>query len=148
MSDYSSIDFFWSNRGDYALDHRGDIADTEDNPLRSLVQEMRTRVEASVGDWPIYPTIGAGLDDFIGEVNNRTTADEIKVRVAASLTSDGLIKASDLQVQVTPLSSRAIRVSIMVNVMNTPGVESNIEWLNFSYLYDIAEKGTIYALGG
>jgi hypothetical protein len=148
MSNYSSTDMYWTNGGDFTIDQRGDLMDSSDNPLRSLVQEIRTRVEAEPGDWGAYPTLGAALDNFIGEPNNRALAQEIKARLRFSITDRGLVSSNDLLIDIVPTSNRMVAVMMRVNVSGTPGIERNIQWLVMRYLYDTAEKGLIFQMAG
>ncbi len=145
--DYSSTDLFWTNRGDWALDNRGDLMDTSYNPLRSIVQEIRSIMEADTGDWAVYPQIGADLDSFLGEPNNRALAQEITARIKLAITSGNLIRSNDLLVDIIPVSNRMVRIQLRVNVAGTSGLEENIEWLVVGYLMDTIERGIMFEMG-
>ena len=72
---YDSIDLYFSNAGDLALDNSNDIASTEGDMLLSFRQEIFNRVRSEFQDWTLHPWIGAGLSDIIGEPNSRETAE-------------------------------------------------------------------------
>lgn len=148
MGNYFSNDLYWNSRGDLAVGINGDIQDTIDSPLRSLVQEVRTRVQSEINDWPIYPKLGAGINDFIGEPNNEQTATELQSRLIYALTHDNLVLREDLVIDLVPMTVRALKIIVRINVAQTPGVNENKQWLIFGFLYDTSEQGLIYALGG
>ena len=138
-TNYDSVDLYFSEEGDFALDSQGDTIDTSFDSLRSIKQEVRTRVMGQLRDWKIYPSIGANLADFIGEPNDRGNALSIQNRIVNSLTFDGLIKREDLNVALMPLSQSSIFCKIELNILTTTG---NSKLVNLAtFLYDSQENG-------
>ena len=136
---YDRTDFAWTSRGDLAIGHNGDIMDTYDDPLRSLHQEIRTRVMSAVGDWRNYPEIGASLEDYVGEPNNKITAEAIKTRIVTSITRNGLVNNSDLKVQYAPIDIDKLMVRISIRVAPT-AKNGGSNYLGINLLYDYSEN--------
>jgi len=136
---YDRTDLAWTSRGDLVIGHDGDIMDTYADPLRSLYQEIRTRIESEVGDWKLYPDISAGLSDYVGEPNNKVTAEALKVRIISSMTRNGLVNSSDIQVRYAPIEFDKIMFRITVNVIPTAR-NAGSESLGISMLYNYTEN--------
>jgi len=136
---YDNTDLAWTSKGDLSLSHDGDIMDTYEDPLRSLYQEIRTRVMSEQGDWSIYPGLGANLSDFVGEPNNKQTAESIKVRIISSLTRSGLVQNADVNVRCVPIEIDKIMVRISITVLPTAR-NAGSDTLLFNLLYDYSEN--------
>lgn len=133
---YDRNDLAWSYRGDWLISHDGDLRDTFDDPLRSLYEEVRDVLKSEVGDWRIYPEIGAGLPDFVGEPNNKRTAEAIKTRVIAALTRNGLVASNDLKVMYTPMDIDKLLIRISITVAQTAANRgSNSLGITLGYSY-------------
>lgn len=130
------------------VDKTGDLLDTSYFPLRCLIQDSRTRLEGDIGDWEIYPTLGANLSDFIGQPNDSMTGSMIENRTIQSLSQDAFVARSDIQTRYVPVSIYAATCIIKINVSRTPGLDQHLEWLQLEYAYDSASKGLIHTLGG
>lgn len=116
---YDDTDLVWSKRGDLVLSHVGDIADTEQDPLRSIVQEMYRRVKCSLGEWETAPRIAASLADFVGRSNSKRNAEAIKTRIRSALVRDGLVDSKDLEIKYFPISQDKLLFRITLNVAPT-----------------------------
>jgi len=135
---YDKTDAVWTSRGDFAI-HAGDLADTKSDPLRSLYQEIKTRVKSELGEWYHHRKLGATLSDFVGEPNDKTTAEAIKLRIIASLTNDGFVKSSDLKVTYMPVDLDRLFFRLSVSVAPTArNAGSNV--LKISLLYHYSEN--------
>ena len=136
---YDKTDLVWTSRGDYVISHDGDIMDTERDPLRSLVQEIKTRAGGDLGDWSAFPDLGASLSDFVGEPNTKITAESIKIRLIAALAKYGFIDIKDLKIQYLPFDREKILLRISINV--APTVENaNSEILTLHSIYSYEEN--------
>lgn len=136
---YDDSDLFWTSRGDLLLGGDGDIQDTEHDPLRSIVQEIKTRVEADQGDWETFPDLGAGISDFVGEPSNKQTAEKIKTRIISALLADGLINSKDLKVMylVVNVDHLLYRISLKV----APTIRNrNSTQLIYNLLYSYSDN--------
>lgn len=115
---YDKVDCFWSSRGDFILSE-GDVFSTEYDPLRSLNQEVVTRLESDQGDWVVFHSTGANLRDFVGEPNNAYVAEAIKVRMHSSLTRDGFINNQDIKIMTMPIDADKLLVRLNIKVAPT-----------------------------
>ena len=88
---YDSLDLWFTDEADLDISGDGDIRDTSSDPLRSIVQEVRTRLKSELNYWLTDPQIGANLSQFLGEPNTKELAIDIEEQIKLSLTSDGLI---------------------------------------------------------
>ena len=136
---YDRTDLAWSTRGDLVIGHNGDIMDTYEDPLRSLYQEVRTRVMSVLGDWILYPDLGANIEDFVGEPNTKLTAEAIKTKIVASITRNGLIHNADLQVKYSPIDIDKIMFRISIAVAPT-AINGGSNYLGLNFLYDYSEN--------
>jgi len=137
---YDSVDLDFSWDGDLLLDNQGDIKDTSEDLLLSIRNEMFTIVKSSLGDWKEDITVGADLDDFVGESNSRETAENIKIRLESSLSQ--LVSVSDVEIRVTPVSIYKVLISLSLAVLAT--AENRIQSgtvISATFLYDYLEKG-------
>lgn len=116
---YDRTDLYFTRRGDYTIDVDGDIMDTTGDPLRSLVQECRSRLQADKGDWIIYPQLGADLSVLIGEPNNKITAEGLKAKIIASLNQYGMVDTRDLEVSYMPIGPSTILLRLKIRVAPT-----------------------------
>lgn len=132
------IDLFFTSRGDFS-NKNGDLFSTETDPLRSLFQEARTRVMSSIKDWKLYPTLGASLEDFVGEPNNKVIAEAIKVRIISSLTKDGFIPKNDISVKYLPIEHDRLMIRIQIKVAPTE-LNGNSTTLGIKVLYNYIEN--------
>jgi hypothetical protein len=137
---YDNIDLAWTLNGDLALGKDGDIADTSHDVLKSLRQEIRTRIRSSLEDWAMHPSIGANLDEIIGEPNNKATAETGKNRIIDSLIRDNFMTEGDVKVKYVPVDDHRILYIITVSV--APTVENDgSEELTTKFLFHIQDKG-------
>lgn len=115
---YDSTDLLWTSRGDLFAQN-GDILDTENDPLRSLYQEVKNRSKEDQGAWQVFPSLGSSVSDYVGEPNNKQTAEGIKARILASLTRDGYINSNDIEIRYAPVSTEELFVRTKIKVMPT-----------------------------
>lgn len=113
-SNYDSIDLYFTDEGDFAIDQDGDVKDTSENFLRSITQEVRDRVKSSLRDWQGDPHIGASLVEFLGEPSTPELVKEIKLQIIQALTFDGLIAITDLVVMIMPVGIHSLLIRIKV----------------------------------
>jgi len=123
---YDDIDLKWSWNGDFDLDNSHDLKDTSDDGLESLRQDIHTIAASALGDWEVYPNLGAGLDDFVGEPNLRRIGDAIHDRFRIALTSTGLVLEEDLDIpdiykQYEMASSLIKKIPKHIQIIICPG---------------------------
>jgi len=114
MAAADKIDLWFTAEGDFEIDANGDLKDTSEVYGRSLVQEIRTRLRASTGDWVLNRTLGANLESFTGEPGTQANINAISLAIRGALTSDLLIPPGDLEVIAMPLSDSVCMFRIIV----------------------------------
>ena len=140
---YDKVDCFWTSRGDFMISGDGDIMDTNFDPLRSLAQEVRTRIESDQGDWVVFPATGSNLRDFVGEPNNQYTAEAIKTRMHGSLTRDGFINNRDINIQYMPIDRDKLMVRLTVTVAPTAR-NGNSQSLVLNSIYNYSDNNVYF----
>ena len=142
---YDKSDLYWTSRGDYLIGNEGDIMDTKYDPLRSLVQELRTRVEADQGDWVVFPTVGADLRDYVGEPNSAVVAEGIRTRLLAAFARDGFVISRDMKVQHMPIDRDKLLVRASIKVAPT-AANGNSDTLILTMVYNYSNNN-VYSVG-
>jgi hypothetical protein len=140
---YDRIDFLWTSRGDIYIGGDGDIMDTQYDPLRSFIQEVRTRVESDQGDWKNFPDIGAGISDFVGEPNNPITAEAIRTRIIGALARDGFVHTGDMKIKYLPLDRDKLLLRLSFEVAPT-ATNGSTQTLTHSMLYSYSENNVYF----
>jgi hypothetical protein len=141
---YDEIDLHWCWNGDFSL-HNGDLRDTADDTLRSLVQELHTVAASALEDWELYPQLGASLDDFIGEPNNRRVGNAVHDRLLVSITSAGLVSEADLKINVIPVHANKALVVLTVNAI--PTIANHLvdnQKIVVQLVFDLLEQGVFF----
>jgi hypothetical protein len=140
---YDRIDLLWTSRGDLYEGYDGDVMDTSWDPLRSVVQESLTRIKSDQGDWQLYPGIGATISDFVGELNNKATSENLKTRVTASLAQYGLINTRDLKIMTMPIARDKLLMRISLKVASTTENASS-ESLSINAVYSYSDNNVYF----
>ena len=139
---YDTIDLRWTWNGDYAIDTKGDLKDTVEDGLLSLKQELHTIAASELGDWEVYPGLGATLSDYVGEPNSRETANAINDRLRVAITTAGIVLEEDLDIKVVPIHRHRVLVIIRVNAMSTANNDlENNRLAVTALLFDFLEHG-------
>lgn len=128
-SNEESQDLFFSNNGDFRLGSNGSLERTVGYDYRALVQTIVKRISSSTGDWPMQRQIGSNLGDFVGQDNSRETANLIRSRIVTELTKGNFIAASNLRVQILPVSKTSIIILIFIRTSDPSQPIS----INFTY---------------
>ena len=141
---YDATDLLWTSRGDYYIAN-GDIMDTEEDPLRSVSQEIKTRASGDQGAWKVFPNIGSSISDFVGDVNNKATAESMKARITSALTKYGYIHARDLKIRYAPISPEKLLIRISLKVAPTAKNRYSQE-LRLTGLYNYKEDQVAFLI--
>lgn len=141
MYSENMTDFYWSLDGDLAYGNNGDIRDTSFDVCRSLFQEIRTRCQSAFKDWELHPTLGANLDNLLGKMNNRLTAEEGKASIINALTQGGFLPKNVIRVRYIPVSRNRLVYNVMVTV-SIPNTNQT-RMLKTQLLYDTSEDGIV-----
>jgi hypothetical protein len=123
-------DLFWSQEGDFVLDGPR-LLTTKNQPYRNLVQRVLNRLQWTKGDWILNPEEGSRLQEFFGQPNTAENAGRIKTMIMSELRRDGLLGASEFQVDIVPTSKSSIVVFISLKPLDS---QKTVR-LNFSYSF-------------
>lgn len=145
---YDAIDLRFSWNGDLGLGSEGDLADTSDDYLQSLRQEIHDVCASYAGDWALYSGLGASLRDFIGEPNTRRTGEAIQERLRISLISSGIVAEEDLEVRVVPVHRHRVLIVVTVSVLPTQfnRLDTDTNSIAVALVFDFIEQG-VHFLG-
>lgn len=141
---YDRVDLYFTRRGDFVIGPEGGLFDTSTDVLRSLVQEVRTRLRSDLQDWRLYPTLGANLSDLIGEPNNAATVSALKAKIAASLNQYSLVNSGDLEITHMPIDAHTVLLRLRIRVAATTE-NYNSESLKIQLIYNYTD-GNIHIL--
>ena len=141
---YDATDFLWTSRGDYYIKD-GDLMDTEEDPLRSVSTEIKTRASSDQGAWKTFPNVGSSISDFVGDPNNKATAEGIKTRIQSALTKNGFINKRDLKIRYAPVSAEKLLVRISLKVAPTAKNRYSEE-LRLTGLYNYKEDQVAFLI--
>ena len=134
-----SVDLVWTTRGDIAISNEGDISDTLYDPLRSLYQEIITRIKSALDEWGVFPDVGASLGDLVGQPNNKETSELVKTRIIAALAKNGFINTNDIKVKCFPVSHDSLFIRVSVRVAPT-ALNGNSDILVLDTLYNYSDN--------
>lgn len=142
---YDEIDLRFSWNGDFDLGDTKDFKDTSDDGLEALTQEIHGIAASALGDWEIYPNLGAGLDDFVGEPNLRRIGDSIHDRLSLSLISSDIVQEEDLSIRVLPVHIHKLLIVVRVNAIPTPFNNlADENYLQVQLIFDFVEQGIFF----
>ena len=145
MANYDTIDLDFTWDGDFVKGLDGDLGDTSDDFIRSLMNEIRDLVKSDFGDWEKDPHFAADLNDFKGEPNTKKTGKTIEERVKSRITSAPLVQGQDVQVKVVPVHVNQILIAIRIQAIATPGNSLKLgEPIVVSFLYDSTEHDIFF----
>jgi hypothetical protein len=71
-------------------------------------QIIYTRLKSSKGDWFLYPDLGPSLETLVGQPNTRETAQKGVDMIIQSLTFDGFLSPSEINVRPVPINESEI----------------------------------------
>lgn len=108
------MDLYLTENGDLAVASNGDVAMT-DTQWRDYVQQAYLRLMTAIGDFTIYPTLGADLERLVGMPQSKETGDYGIALINSALTRNGSNLASlPITVQAIPVSMQAIRFDVYI----------------------------------
>jgi hypothetical protein len=141
-----SKDITFTADGDLILnENKGslDIADLTDD--QCLINAIRLRLMSrslgsgeTRGDWRKRPAAGSRIFDFRGAPNDLETHSNIKSEIYRALTSDDLVKASELTIEVIPFSPYSVYVAVFVS-----SISGNTDGAFLSFNYDLRDNKVI-----
>lgn len=106
-------DLHLTELGDIALSSEGDIA-MVDSPWRSHSQQAYIRMKTAIGDYLLYPNLGADLEKLIGYPQSESTGEYGKMLIYRALTRDSVLASLPIDIKAVPVSYQAIRFDIYI----------------------------------
>ena len=104
-------DLYFRETGDLALGSDGDFA-MVDSPWRNYSQQAYIRLKTAIGDYQLYPGLGADLERLIGEPNTEKTGELGKMMIFKALTRDSSLAGMAIDIKAIPVSYNAIRFDV------------------------------------
>jgi hypothetical protein len=145
MANYDTIDIDFTWDGDFVKGKDGDLGDTSDDHIRSLVNEIQSVVKSVFKDWEKDPHVAGDLDDYKGEPNSKDTGRQIENRVKSRLVAVPLVQPQDVQVRVVPVHVNQIMVIIRIQAVATPNNSLKPgEPVVVTFLYDSMEHDIFF----
>lgn len=102
---------------------------TKKSGVYAVLQSVRNIVMSSLGDWPTYPSIGAGLYGLLGENTTPTIQMEVKNKVEDAIAL--FEPRAEVEEVVASLSEdyHSLGVTITFYVVNNPDPITDTVWL-------------------
>lgn len=144
-TNYDAIDIEYTYCGDYEISSDGDFEDTASDQIQSLVQEIQTVCNSTIGDWEENPNYAASLNDYVGEPNNRDTARNLVDRIKTTLIGNNILRADDISINIIPINRYKVFILVQATVAAT---QNNSVLPNgrvvISIVYDYTEQGVSF----
>lgn len=106
-------DIYLTDEGDIGVSANGDIAMVQDR-YHHLSQQAYIRMMTEIGDFRMYPRLGANLDRLIGMPNTPETGAYGRELILGALDREGVFSGVNTDVKAVPISRDAIRFDIFV----------------------------------
>jgi len=128
-------DIWMSTNGELEVGPDGDfrLAFGSDEVAQSAIFRGKT----VQGDFPLQPLCGASLEAVIGEANTSTIGQIVEILIRDSLTHDGFLENSQIQMQVFPVS--------LTELMAIVTIELDAEAVEYSVSIDLKEGRIIHS---
>ncbi len=130
----SKTDIKMTLDGDLAVSGAGDLDLTDG--FDWLAREVNKIVRTINPQWRVHPTIGAGVESFVGRNNDKETATDLRNEITDAIRRSKLLTAgSSITVDITPVAKDAI--SVYVN-FQAPGISRQLLKLIVDYRSGVA----------
>lgn len=113
------MDFYCDQNGDIKVNPTGDVGLTE-NSWRNDAQQAYIRCMTEVGDYTLYPGIGADLTRLIGMPQSRETGQYGSELIKAALEREGRFTGRGIEVKAIPEGPQTIRFDIYIVTNSIP----------------------------
>ena len=110
-------DLYFKETGDLAISADGDIAMVDD-PWRSFSQQAYIRLKTVIGDYLLYPGLGADLQKLVGQSQSKETGDLGRFLILQALTRDSVLASYPIDVKAVPVSYQSIRFDVYITAGN------------------------------
>lgn len=110
-------DLYFTEAGDLAISADGDLAMVDD-AWRSHSQQAYIRLKTAIGDYLLYPGLGADLQRLVGQPQSEETGNLGRYLVMQALTRDSVLSAFPIDVKAVPVSYQSIRFDVYLTAGN------------------------------
>lgn len=111
------MDLYFTEDGDVSVSHTGDLEVTG-TPWRDDIQQIYLRVMTDVGDFVLYPQLGANLSQLYGLPQSPATGELGQQMIRSALEREGRFVGSQIRVKSVPTGPQSIRFDIDVKSNN------------------------------
>jgi hypothetical protein len=119
-------DIYFSEDGDIKVSVNGDLAVTQ-TAARDIAQQIYIRVMTELGDFVIYPNLGAQLDQLIGMSQTSDTGIFGEQIILEALRRDGRLQGRPLSVKAVPVGPQTVRFDIYTLIENRNSLILSVE---------------------
>jgi hypothetical protein len=119
-------DLYFTEDGDLRVSSSGDLTRTQ-NESRNVAQQIYLRVMTDLGDFPVYPNLGAQLNQLFGMPQTATTGRLGEKIILQALKRDGRLDGKPLSVKAIPTGNQTIRFDIYTLVDNRQSMVLSVE---------------------
>src|ERR1035441_1862878 len=112
------MDYFFNEAGDIETSANGDIAMTP-TQWRDSVQQAYIRIMTDVGDYLLYPTMGAGLSQLYGMPQSSSTGTFGVQLITNAIIRDNTFNTAAISVKAVPTGYQCQPTGTMVRVPAT-----------------------------
>lgn len=119
-------DLYFTEEGDIALSPAGDLLLTQTS-WRDDVQQAYVRIMTDVGDYLLYPTMGANLCNLFGMPQSSTTGDYGVALIEGALARDGRFAGKPFSATAIPTGPQSIRFDVFVRSGSSDQVRLSVE---------------------
>lgn len=117
---------FFDEEGDITISQSGDIFLTQTS-WRDDVQQAYIRIMTDVGDYLLYPDLGANLSNMFGMPQSSDTGKYGVALISGALDRDGRFAGKPFTVKAVPVSSQAIRFDVFIQSGSSDQVRLSVE---------------------
>lgn len=120
------MDLYFTEKGDIRVAPNGDLALT-DTTYRHLGQQAHIRMMTELGDYLLYPRLGASLSNLYGMPQSEATGEYGKELITSALEREGVFAGQSFTVAAFPTSPTSIRFDVHIKTNTSNRVVLSIE---------------------
>lgn len=110
---YIMSDFYFTENGDIRIAPNGDIALTE-TTYRNLGQQAHIRTMTDIGDYVLYPRLGADLTQLFGMPQSQKTGEFGAKLIESALARENVFAGETIRVKSVPTGPQTIRFDVFI----------------------------------
>jgi hypothetical protein len=119
-------DLFMTESGDLAVSPSGDLAVTP-SPWREYSQQAYISLLTEIGDFVLYPSLGADLHQLMGMPQSAATGEYGRGVIEAALRKNPKFNGIPIQIKAVPTGFQTIRFDIYMTIASKTDLVLSIE---------------------